>query len=133
MTMLKDLGEGYVMVCQVNLNGNEPGLVAKYASTYMDQFYVTENPYKVDCGDFIFGSDWDFIKMNATGCSITGTCKLSMDGHGCTTPFTITSEDGKKTMDVMMSSEDKYDWYQIGNYTVQIAKGLNISDYIHLK
>lgn len=133
MTMLKDLGEGYVMVCQVGVNGNEPGLMAKYASTYMDQFYLTENAYKVDFGDFTFGSDWDTIKMNSTGCSITGTCKISQDGHGCTTPYTITSDDGKKTMDVMMSAEARYDWYQIGDYTFQIAKGLNINDYIHLK
>ena len=133
LTMAKNLGQGYYQVCQADVNGNEPGLIAKYASGYLDSFVLTENPYKIDFGTFLFGSDWDTPKMTNSACSITGTCKVSLDGHGCSTPVQITSDDGKKVKDVMMDSGDKYDYYEIDGYTVQIAKGLNIQDYIHIK
>ena len=134
LTLAKDLGSGYFQVCQVgHAEQYEPALVAKYASDYIDQFVLTKNVYRVDFGSFYFGSEWDDIKMTKEAVSIKGTAKVTQGSKGCTTPFSLTSENGKTTLNMMMMSEGKYDWYEVDGYLIQIASGLNITDYIHVK
>ena len=134
MTVIRELGNQCYQVCQIGgADAYEPGLVAKYASDYLDQFTLTNNTYKVDFGSFYFGSDWDDIRMTKEAVSIKGTAKVTVGARGCTIPYSLTSEDGKTTLNMMMSSEGKYDWYEVDGYLIQIASGLNISDYVHVK
>ena len=130
MTMAKEVADQTYMVAQLYLNGLNESLVAQYCSDYMDSFQLTNGSYYVDFGSFTFGSGYDFIKMTNSAVSVSGTIKVSRDSKGCSTPYTYTNPDGKKSAEMMMTSTDKYDYYEYDGYLIQCAKGIPLSSYI---
>ena len=128
MTMVKPIIEGSVyMVSQAVVDGDE-GLTSKLMSDAMDSINLTNSTLYCDFGPFTLGNDYSEVKVTSEGASISGQIKVSLGSKGATTPVQITS--GKKTVDMMMTSTEKYDYYEYEGYLIQIAKGLSLSEYI---
>ena len=131
MTMTKSLGadNGY-MVCQANIKGMDSNLIAKYMSDYMDAIKLTEGFVYCDVGPFTVGNNYSQLVIRPDCCLVAGVIKVSQDTKGATTPVQVTL--GNKTVDMMMTSTEKYDYYEYEGFLIQIAKGVSPSEYITL-
>lgn len=129
-TMAQQIADNTFQVCQLVLSST-PELTAKYTSDYMDTFCLTSLNYRVDFGDFYFGSGYEMPKITQTGASISGIAKVSMDSKGATDPYEFAQ--GDKTYSMTTTSTEKYDYYEYNGYLIQLAKGISLSDYITMK
>lgn len=129
MTMTSSLGpdNGY-MICQANITGMDANLIAKYMSDYMDTIKLTESYLYCDFGPFTFGNSFSEIVVRSDGASVKGVIKVSPGSKGATTPVQITS--GKKTVDMLMTSTEKYDYYEYEGFLIQVAKGVSPAEYL---
>ena len=132
LTMVKPVIEGQAyMVCQVATQSLDNNAVAKYASDYMDAIALTNGTLYCDFGPFKFGNDYSQIIVREDGASVTGTIKVSQGSKGASSPVQLTS--GKKTIDCLMMSTDKYDYYEYEGFLIQTIKGVLPTDYITFK
>lgn len=129
-TMAHQLAENTFQVCQVMISAT-PDLTAKYCSDYMDTFCLTEVNYRVDFGDFWFGSGYEMPKITQSGASISGIAKVTQDSKGATEPYEFMQ--GDKSYSMMKTSTDKYDYYEYNGFLIQVASGINLGDYIEIK
>lgn len=129
-TMAQQIADNTFQVCQVMLTSTAD-LTAKYASDYLDTFCLTELNYRVDFGDFYFGSGYEMPKVTQSGASISGIAKVTQDTKGASTPYEFVQDD--KTYEMMYTSTDKYDYYEYNGFLIQVASGINLNDYITMK
>lgn len=132
MTMVKPVIEGQAYaVCQVTIKGTDANAAAKYVSDYMDTIKLANGTLYCDFGSFVFGNDYSEIVVKSDGASVKGTIKVSPGSKGATTPVQLTQ--GKKTIDMVMTSTEKYDYYEYDGYLIQVVKGILPTDYITFK
>lgn len=129
-TMAQNIADNTFQTCQVVLSSTVE-LTAKYASDYMDTFCLTEVNYRVDFGDFYFGSGYEMPKITQSGASISGIAKVSVDSKGASEPYEFIQ--GNKTYSMMRMSTEKYDYYEYNGFLIQVASGINLGDYITMK
>lgn len=129
-TMAQEIASNTFQICQVMLTSTTD-LTAKYASDYLDTFCLTEVNYKVDFGDFYFGSGYEMPKITNEGSSISGIAKVSVGSKGASEPFELVQ--GDKTYTFMKTSTEKYDYYEYNGFLIQLAGGISLSDYITMK
>ncbi len=129
-TMAHQIADNTFQICQVMLSST-PDLTAKYASDYMNTFCLTGMNYKVDFGDFYFGSGFEMPKITQTGASIAGIAKVSKDTKGATEPYQFVQ--GSDTYEMTKTSTEKYDYYEYNGFLIQVAGGINLADYITMK
>lgn len=130
LTAAEEVADQTYNVCQCYLNGNNPELAIQYVGQYMDNLRMTNGSFYVDFGPFTFGSGYDSIKLTNEGASVSGTIKITQGSKGAATPYTLTQD--KKSANMMMTSTEKYDYYEYEGYLIQIAKGIDLSTYITL-
>lgn len=130
-TMAQQIAANTFQACQVVGSSATVELAAKYASDYMDTFCLTELNYRVDFGDFYFGSGYEMPKITQAGASITGIAKVSRDSKGAYEPFEFVQDD--KTYSMTKMSSEKYDYYEYNGFLIQVASGISLSDYITMK
>lgn len=129
-TMAQELAENTFQICQVMLSSTKD-LTAKYASDYLDSFCLTGINYKVDFGDFYFGSGYEMPKITNSGASISGIAKVSKDSKGASEPYDFIQ--GNDTYPMMYMTTGKYDYYEYNGFLIQVASGISLSDYITMK
>lgn len=131
-TMASSIGDDMWAVCETIIEREtNAATIAAYASDYIDMIPLTYNQVYVDFGGFIFGTEYDTVKVRPDCALISGIIKVSADPHDCTEPYTVIQDE--KEYQLMKSSGAKYDYYTYDGFTIQIAAGLNISDYIKFK
>lgn len=131
LTMAKSLGNDNWAICQAIMNGQQPTLVATYAESYISTVPLTNGAVYVDFGDFTFGTDYDVVTVRPDCALITGVAKVSLGTYECNTPVSVVQNN--KEYSLMKGSSAKYDYYQYGNYLIQLSGGLDISNYIKFK
>ena len=131
MTMAEQVTEDYFEICQAYIKGIDAGLAATYCASYIDDIPLTNGKVKVDCGDFIVGNDYDTFVVRADHVVIPSMLKVSVGTHDC--PETVTVVQDNKEYQLQKGSSSKYDYYQYGEYLIQLASGLDISSYITFK
>ena len=129
-TMAHEIAESTFQICQVMLSSTSD-LTAKYASDYLDSFCLTGVNYRVDFGDFYFGSGYEMPKITQTGASISGIAKVSQDTKGASEPYEFIQ--GDKSYQMMVTSTENYTYYEYNGFLIQVANGINLSDYISMK
>ena len=129
-TMAQQIAENTFQICQVMIS-QTPDLTAKYSSDYLDTFFLTGLNYRVDFGDFYFGSGYEMPKVTTDGASISGIAKVSVGTRGATEPYDFIQ--GDKTYPMTHTSTEKYDYYEYNGFLIQFAAGINPSDYITMK
>lgn len=129
-TMAQQIADNTFQICQVMIM-QTPDLTAKYASDYLDTFCLTELNYRVDFGDFYFGSGYEMPKITQDGASISGIAKVSVGTKGASEPYEFIQ--GDKSYSMMHVSTEKYDYYEYNGFLIQIAGGISLSDYITMK
>lgn len=129
-TMAQEIAENTFQICQVMITSTAD-LTAKYSSDYLDTFYLTGLNYKVDFGDFYFGSGFEMPKITQEGASISGIAKVTKDTKGATEPYEFYQ--GDKTYSMTTTSTEKYDYYEYNGFLIQVASGISLSDYITMK
>lgn len=129
-TMAQQIADNTFQVCQVMLVSTVD-LTAKYASDYMDTFCLTGVNYRVDFGEFYFGSGYEMPKITQSGASISGIAKVTQDTKGASEPYEFVQDN--KTYSMMYTGTEKYDYYEYNGFLIQVAKGINLSDYITMK
>lgn len=109
----------------------DSNMAANYAAQFVEDIPMTMGQVYVDFGDFVFGNDYDIVTVRNDACLIRGIAKVSIGTYNCNTPVTVTQ--GKKEYQLMKGSSSKYDYYQYGDYLIQVGMGLDISNYIQFK
>lgn len=128
LTMASDIGNDNWIVCQVLTNGNQPTVVANYASDYIDDLVLTNAQVYVDFGPFKFGNAYDIVEVRNDCALIQSVAKVSKDVKNCTEPYVCVQND--KEYHLMKYSSGKYDYYTYEGYLIQVAAGLDINNYI---
>lgn len=131
LTYAREIADDTWSVCQVVTRGTDLALAANYAELYVSSVPLTNGQVYVDFGDFIFGNQYDVVEVRPDCALITGIAKVSVDTHDCSTPITVVQD--KKEYQLMKGSSAKYDYYQYGDYLIQLSGGLDISQYIKFK
>lgn len=136
--MAASIGEDTWSVCTAATERDDDlNVIAVYASDYIDAIPLTDNQVYCDFGTFVLGTDYDVVKVRPTGALISGVIKVSQDAHACSETYTVyQGEEGKEPKEYTLmrdTSKDKYDYYSYDGMTIQIAKGLDIANYITFK
>lgn len=131
LTMANDLGDDYWNVCQVLTNGLSAPMVAAYVSDYMDKLTLTNGQVYVDFGSFKFGNQFDAVVVRNDCALIVGIAKVSQGYFDCTQTVSVYQND--KEYQLMKGSSSAYDYYMYDGYLIQIAAGLDITQYITFK
>lgn len=131
LTMADNLGNDNWLVCQVYTDGNQVPTVANFAANYMDILQMTNNQVYVDFGEFKFGNTYDVVTVRGDGAVITGVAKVSTENKNCIDPVTIIQNN--KEYQLTKRSSGKYDYYSYDGYTITLAAGLDINNYIIFK
>lgn len=131
LTYARSIGKDTWSVCQVRTQGTDLTLCQTYAEQYVSNVPMTNGQVYVDFGSFIFGNSTDLVEVRPDCALISGIAKVSLDTHDCSTPVVVVQ--GKKEYQLMKGSTAKYDYYQYDGYLIQIAGGLDISQYIQFK
>jgi hypothetical protein len=130
-TMAKDLGNDNWSVCQVVTQGLSTSVIAVYASDYIDSIPLTNAQVYCDFGDFVFGNEYSAVTVRTDCALINGVAKVSLGTYNTTTSVSITQDN--KEYQLMKGSSSKYDYYTYNGYLIQLAAGLDISQYITFK
>lgn len=131
LTMADNVGNDNWIVCQAYTDGNPTPTVANFVSNYIDMIQLTNKQVYVDFGEFKFGNTYDVVEVRPDGAIINGVAKVSTDDKNCVEPITIIQND--KEYQVTKRSSSKYDYYSYDGYTITIAAGLDINEYIIFK
>lgn len=131
LTMAKSLGNDNWAICQAITNGQQPALVATYTEGYINTVPLTNGSVYVDFGEFTFGNAYDLVTVRPDCALITGIAKVSLGTYDCNTPVSVIQNN--KEYSLMKGSSARYDYYQYGNYLIQLSGGLDISNYITFK
>ena len=131
ITMAEQVDENYIEICQAYVKDIDPGLAATYCASYIDDIPLTNGKIKVDCGDFIVGNDYDAFVVRPDHVIIPSMLKVSVGTYNCSETVTIVQNN--KEYQVQKGSSSKYDYYQYGEYLIQLASGLDFSSYITFK
>ena len=131
ITMAKSLGNDEWLVGQAYTNNLPAATVAAYGAEFMSSMKLTNQQLYVDFGSFVFGNDYDLVEVRQNKALISGVCQVSKDYHECTQPVVITQDN--KEYQLMKSSSTRYDYYTYDGYTIQIAAGMDLSNYIKFK
>ena len=131
LTMASNVGGDDWIVCQVYTDGNPTATVANFASNYIDALQLTNNQVYVDFGDFKFGNTYDVVEVRTDGAVITGVAKVSREDKNCVDPVTIIQND--KEYHLTKRSAGNYEYYAYNGYTITMATGLDINNYITFK
>lgn len=131
MTLAKNVGPDLWAVCQAVTNGNPLNLVATYSEIYVSTVPLTNGQVYVDFGDFVFGTAYDTTEVRPDCALISGIAKVSKGTYDCTTPVTVVQDN--KEYQLMKGSSSKYDYYQYGDFLIQLTGGLDISTYVQFK
>lgn len=131
MTMAKSLGNDDWIIGQCLTNNLPAATVASYGAKYMDSLLLTNQQLYVDFGSFIFGNTYDAVEVRTDKALISGVCQVSTAYHECTEPYVVVQDN--KEYQLMKSSTSRYDYYTYDGFTIQIAAGMDISNYIKFK
>jgi hypothetical protein len=131
LTMASNVGGDDWIVCQVYTDGNPTATVANFASNYIDTLQLTNNQVYVDFGEFEFGNTSDVVEVRTDGAVITGVAKVSREDKNCVDPVTIIQND--KEYHLTKRSAGNYEYYAYNGYTITMATGLDINNYITFK
>ena len=131
LTMAENVGNDNWIVCQVYTDGNPAATIANFASNYIDDIQLTNNQVYVDFGEFKFGNTYDVVEVRSDCAVIKGVAKVSLEDKGCTDPVTIIQDD--KEYQLTKKSAGNYEYYSYGGYTITIATGLDVGNYITFK
>lgn len=133
MTSAMNLGGEYWGTCRSNV-GAAVLLVAECMLKYLTTIPLTDNTLYVDCGGkFIFGSEWYPTIARPDKILVTEVIQvLPGQVHPQMESYTFYKEDGT-ALAGMFASTDSYDYYYYDGFTIQCAKGVNLSDFIKFK
>ena len=133
ITMAHKVADKTFTVAQMELSTSTKELAATLLSDYMDKIRLTTGYSMCDFGPFIFGSGYENVKVTVDGASIPATAKVSKTSVGCDTPMEVVIDEKGNTMSMMTKETEGYTYYEYEGFTIQMAKGLQFSNYIKIK
>jgi hypothetical protein len=131
LTMAKSLGNDMWMICKVTTNDLPATTVAVYAYEFMNTVSLTNAQVYVDFGSFVFGNEYDQVIARNDCALVLGVAKVSQGTYDCTQTISVTQNN--KEYQLMKGSSSKYDYYTYDGYLIQVAAGLDVTQYITFK
>jgi len=131
MTCVLPLGNEYYSVCQAAVDGQSTAYMAQVIYDYLQDYPVTDNVLKIDCGTFLFGSEWYTTYADSERAYIEDLCQVFPHEimEGAPEPCTVTDSKGMSKSAKVFSTA-AYVYYIIDGYTIQCVPSFNISDVI---
>lgn len=130
-TMAKSIGNDTWSVATTNPKGMAVTLVATQAYNAIDTIPLTNKQVYCDFGKFVVGTAYDLLTVNKEGCSIDGLVKVVKKDYTGKEPFTLTV--GESTISMTKASTEKWDYYAYDGFLIQVAKGLDVTQYVKFK
>lgn len=113
-----------------NTMGLAAGLLATNIYNQLTVIPLTNGALYVDCGGmFTFGDEWSDVELRPEKCLIPGIIQV-LPGTKAEPTGETTIMQGDKAFTLGTFSTESFDYYTYGGFTIQAAKGVNITTYI---